>query len=188
MELKHRLRDRRLWRMAALGLLTGILSSQLYQLEPLWRELSVGVVFGVVMGAGLFNFRLGTIERVAAFAVLTVVAWWLAEHATIQVFEAFEESDFLSWAGLVGGVAGGLVGGALMVLVTAVLFPWFRAPALWGLTIGAGGLFGALMPLIDVVDSGLILFPPWQAAIAACLALGFPREAADRETSEPTEG
>ena len=188
MDLKHRFRDRRLWRMAALGLVTGILSSQLYQLEPLWRELSVGVVFGVVMGACLFNFRLGQIERVVAFAVLTVGAWWLAEQATIRVFNAMEESDFLSWASLVGGIAGGLVGALLLVLASAVLFPWFRAPALWGVTIGVGGLFGALLALIDHVDTGLVLFPPWQAAMALCLALGFPRETAGADGSEPLGG
>ncbi len=188
MEIAPRFRDRRLWLMVGLGFATGVVSAQLYQLEPLWRELSVGIAFGVVIGACLFVLRLTDPPRAAAFAVLTVAAWWLAERATIQVFGVMDEADFLSWAGLVGGVTGGLVGAALLAAASALLFPWFRRPVLLGLSVGLGGLLGAALALIDFTDSALILFPPWQAAIAGCLALGFPNEAADAAGSEPPGG
>jgi len=40
-----------------------------------------------------------------------------------------------------------------------------------------GGVAGALLTLIDLTDSGLVLFAPWQAAAAFCLALALPKSA-----------
>ena len=82
----------------------------------------------------------------------------------------------VSTAGFVGGLAGGLVGSAGLALGAALLFPWFRRRELWLVTIAVGGVLGLPLVLIDIVDSGLVLFPPWQAAVAACLALGLPTE------------
>jgi hypothetical protein len=41
-------------------------------------------------------------------------------------------------------------------------------------TVLVGAAAGALLVLIDVIDTGLVLFPLWQAAIAFCLARGLP--------------
>ena len=165
--------------MTALGLASGIAGSYAYQLEPLWRELSVGAIFGVVIGGYLCFLRLATPLKAAAFAVLTVLAWWAAERSAIHIFAALpgEASDFLSLNGLITGVAAGLEGALLLALAGALLFPFYRRLDLGLATAVTGGVFGALMTLLDLTDSALVLFAPWQAAIAFCLALGLPKDA-----------
>ncbi len=177
MDIQARFRDRRVVMLTVLGIVTGIFSNHLYQLEPLWRELSVGVVFAVVMAAALMNLRLADPVRAGGFALLAILAWWLAERTTIQVFGWLDEDKFLSSAGL----AGGLVGAAGLVAAAAVCFPWYRQRELWLLTIAVGGALGPLLMLIEPMDTGLVLFVPWQAAVAACLAFGFPPAPAEDE-------
>lgn len=173
------LHDRRVLLMTGLALASGILVSFTYQLEPLWRELSVGVVFGVVVAAHLFHLGLADPLKGVGFAVLAVAAWWLAERAAIQVFGWFDGADFLTWPGLAAGLAGGVVGALLLALATALLFPAFRRPDAVVPTVVVGGVLGALFCLIDLVDSGLVLFPPWQAAVAFCLGRGLLRPAGE---------
>ncbi len=181
MDIQARFRDRRVVMLTVLGIVTGIFSNHLYQLEPLWRELSVGVVFAVVMAAALMNLRLADPMRAGGFALLAILAWWLAERTTIQIFGWLDEDEFLSWAGLAGGLAGGLVGAAGLVAAAALCFPWYRRRELQLLTIAVGGALGPLLMLIGPLDTGLVLFVPWQAAIGACLAFGFPPVPAEGE-------
>ncbi len=184
MNLATAFRDRRVVVMAALGFASGVGCSFVYQVEPLWRELSVGVSFGVVVAVYLFHLGLAGPFRALALAVLTVLSWWAAERAAIEIFGRLSDGgDFLSWQGLVTGVVAGIVGAALLVLSIAVLFPFFRRPRLCLATILVGGASGALLVAIDLVDSGLVLFPLWQAAFAFCFALGFPEIGAVEDDS-----
>lgn len=50
MDFTANFKDRRVVAMTALGFASGVLCSFVYQLEPLWRELSVGISFGVIIG------------------------------------------------------------------------------------------------------------------------------------------
>ncbi len=175
MDLTAAFKDRRVVVMTALGFASGVLCAFTYQLEPLWRELSVGVIFGVVIGLYLLRLGLAGPLRAAAFAVLTVGAWVAAERAAVAIFGRLTaRDDLFSWPGLVTGLAAGLIGAGLLVLAIAVLFPFFRDPKRCAATVLVGGAAGALMTLIDLADTGLVLFPPWQAAVAFCFALGLP--------------
>jgi len=161
--------------MTALGLASGIAVSFVYQLEPLWRELSVGVVFGLAIGGYLLLLRLADPLRAVVYAALTVGAWFAAERTAVEVFGRLPGEDvFLSLKGLATGILGGLLGSFLLVLAGALLFPYYRRPSLALATVATGGVAGALITLIDITDTGLVLFAPWQAAVAYCLARGLP--------------
>jgi hypothetical protein len=161
--------------MTALGLASGIAVSFVYVLEPIWRELSVGVVFGLVIAGYLLYLRLADPLRAAIYAALTVGAWFVAERTAVEVFGQLPGKDvFFSFKGLATGLVGGLVGAFLLALAGALLFPFYRRPGLGLATLATGGAAGMLIALIDITDSGLVLFPPWQAAIAYCLARGLP--------------
>ena len=180
MDFSAGFKDRRVVVMTGLGFASGVLCSFTYQLEPLWRELSVGVIFGVVLGFYLLHLGLAKPVRAVAFAVLVVLSWWAAERAAVVIFSRLgETNDFLSWQGLITGVAAGTIGAGLLVLSAAILFPFLRQPRLGMMTVLVGGAAGALMVLIDVIDTGLVLFPLWQAAVAFCLARGFPLSPTD---------
>ncbi len=175
MPLGAALKDRRVVVMTVLGFASGILCSFVYQIGPLWRELSVGVSFGILIGAYLFHLGLTGPIKAVAFAGLTMLSWLAAERAAIEIFDSLGDTgDFLSWPGLVTGVSAGLIGAGLLVLAIMSLCPFFRQPRLAIATVLVGGATGALLTLTDVVDSGLVLFPIWQAAFAFCVALGFP--------------
>lgn len=164
--------------MAVLGLASGVAGSFIYLLEPLWREASVGYVFGTVIAGYLFHLRLAGPLRAAAFAVLATLSWLAAERTAVVIFGRLPGPDeFLSLKGLVTGVAAGLLGAFLLALAGALLFAFLRRPGLGLATVATGGVAGALLSLIDMADTGLVLFPPWQAAVAFCLARGLPKSA-----------
>lgn len=170
-------RDRPVLVMTALGLASGIVGSFTYQLEPLWRELSVGLLFGVVVAAYLWRLGLAGPLRTSVFIALAVLAWLAAERAAIEIFNALPGAgtEFFSLKGLVSGIAAGLLGAFLLMLAGALLFPFYRRPGLGLATVATGGAAGVLLTLLDLADSGLVLFPPWQAAVAFCLGRGLPR-------------
>lgn len=170
--------DRRVVVMTALGLASGILVSFSYNLEQLWREASVGYVFGLVMAAYLFHLGLARPLKAVAFVGLVTLSWMAAERAAIEIFGRLPGPDeFLSLKGLITGIAAGLFGALLLVLSGALLFSFFRGRGLGVATVLTGGVAGALLTLIDLTDSGLVLFAPWQAAAAFCLALALPKSA-----------
>ncbi len=182
MPLGAALKDRRVVVMTVLGLASGILCSFVYEILPLWRELSVGVSFGILIGAYLFHLSLTGPVRAVTFAVLTVLSCLAAERAAIEIFDSLgNTNDFLSWPGLVTGISAGLIGAGLLVLSIMALCPFFRQPRLAIATVLVGGATGALLTLTDVTDGGLVLFPIWQAAVAFCFALGFPTAEATEE-------
>lgn len=169
------LRDRRVIVMTGLGIVSGVVGSYAYNLDDTWRELSVGLVFGLMIGAYLFVVGLATPVRAAAFALASLASWMAAERFAIWLFGVLPGDDeFFGWQGLVTGMSAGLLGAALLVIAMSALFAFFRRPGLCLATALAGGATGALFPLLGIADSGLVLFPPWQGAFALCFALGFP--------------
>ena len=176
MDLADAWKDRRVIVMTALGVLSGVLCTYSYELSVLWQEASVGLIFGVIIGAYLFHIGRATPFRAAAFAVLSLASWMVAERFAIKVFGDFSSTNELgSWQGLATGVSAGLLGALLLVLSILVLFPFFRRPGLCLATILVGGATGALLAFADVVETLFALFPPWQGAFALCFALGLPR-------------
>lgn len=168
--------DGRVVIMSALGFASGLLVSFSHALEGVWREMSVGYVFGIVIAVYLFRLGLARPLKAVAFAALATLSWMAAERVAIAIFGRLPGEDvFFTLKGLIAGVAGGLLGAFLLMLAGALLFSFYRRPGLGVATVVTGGVAGALLTLIDLADSTLVLFPPWQAAIGFCLALGLPK-------------
>lgn len=205
--------------IASLGALSGVLSAFVYGLrdlfpEPfspsgmlfacfgksgrwgcldhdLWTAYMPGVIFGIVVGFGLWRWHKLDARRWAAFTLASAFCYALARQAAEKltgplgvVFDWFElESGAFAEAllnnallGVDGFIAGALGGGAL-----AVLCLWIdvvdRAKALvW--TGAAAGIFlpvmigsGLSLPL-----SALIFFPVWQTAYAWMLGAALEKK------------
>ena len=178
-------RMQRLGILVGIGLVTGYVSSQFYNLqEGLGNKLLIGAIFSGGLCVGIAIFRAAAPLRVAAFGLLGIGIFRLAEWTAANMLEIAgkiagdDETAFL----IVGGAAG-LVGAALVALLAALLFDWFRRPWLWAATVVTGVLLGAVLLGLALGEQTIaLLFMPWQAAIAGCLALGFPVQAATSST------
>jgi len=127
----------------------------------LW-EISVGVVFGTVMGAALLRRSAATSRTAILFALLATLSWLAAHRFAIQVANTLD-----LWMSVVGILAG-LVGAGGVAASLAWLFPLYRDRRTGLIITGTGTVFGALL----AGPSAFTLFPPWQAAVA--LAIAWP--------------
>ena len=182
-------RMQRLGILVGIGLVTGYVSSLLYEMqdlstqaydlqEGLGNKLLIGAIFSGGLCVGMVLFRVAAPLRVAAFGLLGIGILTLAEWTAANMFGV---ADHPLASLLIGGGAAGLVGAALVALLAALLFDWFRRPWLWVVTVVIGVLLGAAL-LGLALRKTAVLFMPWQAAIAGCLALGFPVQAATSST------
>jgi len=80
------------------------------------------------------------------------------------------------------GLAGGFVGSSVMALGIGLLPAGPRDPAAWLPMLVIGTIAGALLALDSALDLDLvsILYPVWQAGVAAGLALALQRARAPR--------
>ena len=73
---------------------------------------------------------------------------------------------------------GGAIGAGLTAFGAGIPARAIRRPEAWSLVVATGALFGLLLYPAASVDFILLLFVPWQAAVAASLAYGLSRTAA----------
>jgi hypothetical protein len=177
-----------LLKIAAAGVLTGILT-------PLFQPL----IDRIAGTPGDFRIALLALP----FAILVVILvrrlssnpWWAALAAAIITMVAFVCAvNAAIWIdGQVGdvakalrnicaGLAGGFVGSAVMALGIGLLPSGPRDPAAWLPMLIVGTLAGALLVLDNALDLDLvsILYPVWQAGVAAGLAMALQRITAPR--------
>jgi hypothetical protein len=171
--------------IAAGGVLTGILT-------PLFQP----VVDRINGAPG--DFRIALLGLPFAILVALVVRrrsaspWWAAPAAAIVTMAAFvcavnaavwvdaQVGDVGSVArNCCAGLAGGFVGSGLMALGIGLLPAGPRNIAAWLPTLGIGTIAGTLLALdsalrLDIVS---VLYPVWQAGVAAGLAIALRREA-----------
>ena len=181
--VKHWLQDpmsalsaKRIWRerpsvsLAALGLLSGLLSAavgftlRIEQLDPLAglfflsaEMLPIGFLFGAVVAGGV-AVRTRRVIAVPVLLATTMYAWSAAIHTAIRLHQ-IGGGD----AGHVGPLLAGLAGGAV------------------------GAVAGLLFYLGDrnVIDAR-VLFVVWQPAVAFCIGLGLGAEAG--HSRSPSQG
>jgi len=159
--------------LTVLGIGSGILSSFklgfLGELKIFDINLQQGLLFGAVIGFGIFRWgRAGWPG--ALLAMLTVLLAWMA---------AFKSFTFLTNAGLntyPAGVAAGAIGAFGTILAGALTVPALRRRTAWLSTISIGAILGLLV--IYATTGGdeylLILFVPWQGLVAA--SIGYALE------------
>ena len=182
--LSSHLRRRPADTLAALGLISGLLSGlwgaslELPVLQPLAAlffldpgMLPIGFFFGAAMAIGI---ALLTRKPWAALVVVTTIyAWSAAIHTAIRLQRNIGDDAYLIGASLCAGA----VGAGLTHLGCALLAADLRRP-LWriALTCGVGAVAGLLFYLGErkYVDERLLFFV-WQPAVAFCIGLGLPR-------------
>jgi len=174
--------------IAAGGVLTGILT-------PLFQP----VVDRISGAPG--DFRIALLGLPFAILVALVVrrrsagSWWAAPAAAIVTMAAFVCAvNAAVWVdGQLGdlgsvvrtccaGLAGGLVGSGLMALGIGLLPAGLRSAAAWLPMLGVGTIAGSLLALDSALQLDLVsvLYPVWQAGVAAGLAMALQRTIAPR--------
>jgi hypothetical protein len=172
--------------IAAGGVLTGILT-------PLFQPL----IDRIAGAPG--DFRIALLALPFAILVAVVVRrlsanpWWAALAAAVVTMIAFVCAvNAAIWIdGQIGdvakairnicaGLAGGFVGAGVMALGIGLLPAGPRDAAAWLPMLAIGTVAGALLALDNALDLDLasVLYPVWQAGVAAGLAMALQRTTA----------
>jgi hypothetical protein len=187
--------------MAGLGVLTGLISSLPSPLPDLRLEdpeflinarsvpLHAGVAFGAGLAAMLWLWVSRDVGKCLLAIAFTIIAWLLAANTANDVFSAVVSSElFGTEAGakasreVVGWVLAGLVGGGigagLVAFGVGIAAQPIRHAGAWLPIVVTGALLGLLLYPAARFDAIALLFVPWQAAIAAAIALALTRHTA----------
>jgi hypothetical protein len=179
------LRQRPADALAALGLLSGLLSGfwgaglELPVLQPLATlffldaaMLPIGVFYGAALAIGIAL----SVRRpwAAMILITTIYAWSAALHTAIRLQRNTGDDAHLIAASL----GAGAIGAGLTHLGCALFAADLRRPP-WriALTCVVGAIAGLLFYLGErkYVDERLLFFV-WQPAVAFCIGLGLPRQ------------
>jgi hypothetical protein len=185
MSFSTTLRSRPAEILAALGLLSGLLSAgwgQVFNLEPLKplaiaflldpAMMPIGIFFGACVGVGMATWAR---KPWVAFVVIvtTMYAWSAAIHTAVRLQRNSGEDAYLVAASLCAGA----IGAGLTHLGCALFSAELRRPWRIGLTCVVGAVAGMLFYLGErkILDERL-LYLVWQPAVAFCIGLGLPRQ------------
>jgi hypothetical protein len=184
--------------MAAVGALTGLISSLPSPLPDLRLEdpeilinaegipLHAGIAFGAGLAIMLWRWARRDLGKCLLAAVLTLAGWLAAVNTANDVMSAVVSSELFGTVEgakasreAVGWVLAGLVGGAIGAGLTAfgagVAARGIRRPGAWVPIVIVGALFGLLLYPAAQLDAVVLLFAPWQAAVAGAIAYGLTR-------------
>ena len=184
--------------MAGVGAFTGLISSLPTFLPDMRLEdpdilinaqgipLHAGIAFGAGIALMLWLWENRDLSKCLLAMALTLVGWLAAVNTANDVMQAVVSSELFGTVQgakasreIVGWILAGLVGGAIGAGLTAfgagISAPALRRPEIWGLIVGAGALLGLLLYPAASLDLIVLLFIPWQAAVAALIAYGLTR-------------
>ena len=177
-----------LLKIAAAGLVTGLLTpllptliDKLIRAPGDFRLALVAVPFAILVGILVRRFTLGPWWTAVAAAVFTMAAFVCAVNAAIwtdgQVGHVAKVVR-----NICAGLAGGFVGSAVMALGIGLLPAGPRDAAAWLPMLAIGTLAGTLLAVDSALDLDLtsVLYPVWQAGVAASLAMALQRPRARR--------
>ena len=183
---------------AAIGTVTGLISSLPSPLPDLRLEdpdllinaegipLHAGIAFGAGVAVMLWLWAKRDPGKCLLAMALTLMGWLAAVNTANDVMQAVVGSELfgtvqgakasremLGW--ILGGLFGGAVGAGLTAFGAGVPGEAIRRPQAWGLIVVIGALFGLLLYPAALADLVVLLFVPWQAAVAASIAYGLSR-------------
>jgi hypothetical protein len=184
--------------MAGVGALSGLLSSLPSPLPDLRLEepeilinaegipLHAGVAFGIGVALMLWRWASRDLAKCLLAMAFTLAGWLAAVNTANDVMTAVVSSElFGTLEGakanreIVGWVLAGLVGGAIGAGLTAfgagLVARHIRRFEAWGPIVAVGTLLGLLLYPAASLDAVILLFVPWQAAVAAAIAYGLTR-------------
>jgi hypothetical protein len=168
-----------LLKIAIGGLVSGILTP----LAPLLVDKISGAPasFGIALVAVPFAVLVFIVVRrcsanpvwaALVAAIVTMIAFVCAVNAAVFI-DGQAAGAAKAMRNILAGLAGGLVGTAVMALGIAFLPAGPRKAAAWWPMLMTGAVFGPLLAVDSALglDQTSVLYPVWQAAIALRLAL-----------------
>jgi hypothetical protein len=170
--------------VAAGGLVSGILTTWLPALVddivgtggrfPLiqFRLALIALPFAVLVFALVRRFSRNASWAALLAAIVTMIAFVCAVYTAILVEGNTGDAPRIMRY-LLAGLAGGLVGAAVMALGIGLLPAGPRQPVAWWPMLITGALLGTLLALDEALglDKIAFLYPVWQAAVAVRLAM-----------------
>lgn len=194
-------RTRAVMILAGVGILTGLISSLPSPLPDLRLEdpeilinadgvpLHAGIAFGAGLAAMLWLWASRDLGKCLLAMALTVMGWLAAVNTANDVMSAVVSTDLFGTAAgakasreVVGWVLAGLVGGAIGAGLTAFgagfAATGVKRPEAWSLIVAIGALFGLLLYPAAHWNAMVLLFVPWQAAVAASITPALTRQTA----------
>ena len=166
------------------GLLSGILTPLLPQLIDQiigapgdFRIALVAVPFALLVLILVRGCSANPWWAAIVAAVVTTIAFVLAVNAAI--FVDGQAADAAKGVrNMLAGLAGGLIGSAVMALGISLLPSGPRDPATWLPMLIIGTVTGALLALDNALDLDRtsVLYPLWQACVAVTLARALRRK------------
>jgi hypothetical protein len=182
--------------MAVLGVVTGLISSLPSPLPDIRLSdpdvlinaravpLHAGIAFGAMVGGILWLWVNRDPTKCLLVMMLTLAGWLAgvntandvintiqgsALFGTIEGAKAYRET--LGW--MTGGLLAGAVGAGLTAFGTGIAAVPIRRPEAWMLIVLTGAIVGLLLYPAALLDSIILLFVPWQAAVAAAIGFGL---------------
>jgi hypothetical protein len=177
-----------LLKIAAAGVLTGLLTPLLPTLIDRLvgapgdlRIALVAVPFAILVAILLRRLTSNPRWAARAAAIVTMVAFVCAVNAAIWIDGQVGDVAKVV-RNICAGLAGGFVGSALMALGIGLLPAGPRDPVAWLPMLVIGTVAGALLALDSALELDLtsVLYPVWQAGVAAGLAMALQRITARR--------
>jgi hypothetical protein len=182
--------------MAGIGVLTGLISSlpsplpdlRLEDPEILINAEGVPLHAGLAFGGGIALMLWLWVNRDPGKCLLTlaliVIGWLVAVNPANDVFSAVVGSDLFGTAPgakdnreivgwLVGGFCGGAVGAGFTAFAAGIPAQAIRRTRVWVPIIAIGAVLGLLLYPAAHLTAIVLLYLPWQAAVAASIAYGL---------------
>jgi hypothetical protein len=182
--------------MAALGLVTALISSLPSPLPDIRLSdpdilinaravpLHAGIAFGAMIAGVLWLWVNRDPAKCLLAMMMTLAGWLAAVNTANDVINAIQGSamfgtmegakvyrEMVGW--LTGGLLGGAVGAGLTAFGTGVAATAIRRPEAWMLIVVVGAIAGLLLYSAALLDAIILLFVPWQAAVATAIAYGL---------------
>jgi hypothetical protein len=156
-----------LYTLIFLGFLSGLICAARPLPASVPFEATVGVIFGIIIGGGLWWMRLIQPGKAVLFIVASEACWLAAYYFAKDVTHGLIGEHWYTM--LLVGILSGILGAASLGLCCRFLFPFFNSWRLLLCTAILGGATGAVM----VFKIEFLLFPLWQAGFALCLGVGI---------------
>jgi hypothetical protein len=177
-----------LLKIAGGGVLTGLLTPLLPTLIDKivgapgdFRVALVAVPFAVLVGILVLRSSANPRWAALAAAVITMAAFVCAVNAAIWIDGQLGDVA-KTVRNICAGLAGGFVGAGVMALGIGLLPAGPRDPTAWLPMLVIGTIAGMLLALDSALELDLVsvLYPVWQAGVAAGLAMALQRITAPR--------
>jgi hypothetical protein len=189
-------RNRAVTILAGLGLVTALISSLPSPLPDIRLTdpdvlinaravpLHAGIAFGVMIAGVLWLWVNRDLTKCFLAMMLTLAGWLAAVNTANDVINTIQASSLfgtmegakglretVGW--LTGGLLAGAVGAGLTAFGTGVAAPAIRRPEAWMPIVLAGAVTGMLLYSAALLDAIIVLFVPWQVAVAAAIGYGL---------------